>query len=241
MEMPPPYWRSAGINFQITMCLEELGKLLTSLLDTHPEVEALIVDYLHRNPELKDANEEFGEICSPLFEIESKIILKSELAIFMASIQAEDCLNQVITYNLHQDIADSIEKLSPPEKLKIISANLTGETVKGLRPYEAIKTLSKWRNSYAHGHCTDRPIKSLRHNHLISPEEYPSVPKAIEHMLFQLKGYLELTTYLCAISHNEFTRAESEHNSEIKDYLNEIERYQFSYKGDGKVYEFEYK
>jgi len=97
LEMPPPYWRSAGISFQITMCLEELCKLLTSLLDTHPKVEALIIDYLHRNPELKDGNEEFVEISSPLWEIESKIILKSRLAIFMASIQAEDLLNQVIT------------------------------------------------------------------------------------------------------------------------------------------------
>lgn len=241
LEMPPPYWRSAGINFQITMCLEELSKLLTSLLDTHPKIEALIVDYLRRNHELKDDDEEFTRICNPLWEIESKIILKSRLAIFMVSIQAEDRLNKVITYNLHKDIADSIEKLSPSEKLKIISANLTGKTVKDLRPYEAIKKLSKWRNSYAHGHCTDRPIKSLRHNHLIAPEEYPSVPKAIEYMLFQLKGYLELINYLRAISQNEYTCGESVRDSEIKDYLTEIECYQFSYKGSGKVYKLEYK
>jgi len=31
------------------------------------------------------------------------------------------------------------------------------------------------------------------------------------------------------------------HDSEIKDYLTEIECYQFSYKGSGKVYKLEYK
>lgn len=241
LEMPPPYWRSPGVVFQLTICLEELTKLLTSLLDIHPEVEVLISDYFDRNPEPKDDDPEFADICDPLWEIESKIILKAELAIFMAAIQAEDHLNQVITYNLHKDISDSIEKLSPPEKLMIISANLTGESVKGSRPYEAVKSLSKWRNSYAHGHCTDRPTKSLRHNHLIAPEEYPSVPKAIENMLYKLNGYLELSYYLREISHNEYTIAGSTHDSDIKNYLNEIEHYHFSYKEDGQVYDLEYK
>ena len=240
LEMPPPYWRSPGIVFQLTICLEELSKLLTSLLNIHPQVEALISDYFDRTPEPEDDDPEFGEICDPLWEIESKIILKSELAIFMAAIQAEDHLNQIITYNLHRDIADSIEKLGPPEKLLIVSANLSGESVKGSRPYDAIKNLSKWRNSYAHGHCTDRPTKSLRHNHLIAPVEYPSVPKAIENMFYQLKGYLELSNYLREISHNEYTIAESIHDTEIENYLNEIERYQFSYKKDGQIYDLEY-
>jgi hypothetical protein len=240
LEMPPPYWRSPGIVFQLTICLEELSKLLTSLLDIHPQVNALISDYFDQNPEPEDDDPEFGEICGPLWEIESKIILKTELAIFMAAIQAEDHLNQIITYNLHKDIADTIEKLSPPEKLMIISANLTSESVKGSRPYDAIKSLSKWRNSYAHGHCTDRPTKSLRHNHLVAPEEYPSVPKAIENMLYQLNGYLELSNYLRKISHNEYTIAGSTHDTEIKNYLNEIDRYQFSYEEDGQVYDLEY-
>ena len=137
----------------------------------------------------------------------------------MAAIEAEDRLNQVITYNLHKDIADIIEKLSPSDKLMIISANLTSQSVKNKKPYEIIKKLSKWRNSYAHGHCTDRPIKSLRHNHLISPENYKSLPKEIEQMLELVQGYLELSDYLNDISLNEYTKGKLTHNDEILEYL----------------------
>ena len=240
-KMPPPHWRSPGIIFQLTISLEEIIELLVSLLDVHPEIDGLLMEYYDRNPDPNDDDEEFGEICNPLWELESKIILKSELSIFMASIQAEDDLNQVITFNLHKDIADTIEKLSPPEKLIIISANLTSKTVKGSKPYNAIRALTKWRNSYAHGHCTDRPTKSLRHNHLIAPEEYPSVPKAIENMKHQLQGYLDVSSFLRKISRNKYTRMGSTHNNDIQEYMEEIDRYQFTYENEGMVYDLIYK
>jgi len=241
LDMPPPYWRSSGAIFQITSSLDDLCNLLNSLLDAHPEIDGLIFDYFDRNPDSDDEGSEFGEICAPLWEVESKIILKSELAILMAAIQSEDHLNRITVYNLHKDISDSIEKLSPPQKLLIIAANLTGESIKDCRSYEAIKNLAGWRNSYAHGHCTDRPTKTLRHNHLISPEEYPSVPKAIDFMVKQLKGYLELSNYLRKISLNEYTSRPSTHDSEIENYLKEIERYHFTFEDDGQVYDIEYK
>lgn len=241
LEMPPPYWRSPGIIFQLTISIEELTNSLKTLLDIHPIVDAKLSEYFERKPEPVNDDPEFGDICEPLWEIEAKIVLKSKLAIFMAAIEAEDMLNRVITYNLHKDIADSIEKLSPPEKLMIISANLTGQSVKNRKQYEIIKKLSKWRNSFAHGHCTDRPTKSLRHNHLISPTEYPTVPKAIEQMLDLVMGYLELSEYLSEISHNEYTMAMSTHNAEISDYLDTIMRFHFSYEDDGQTYEVSYK
>ncbi len=239
-EMPPPYWRSPGIILQLTISLEELCNLLRSLLELHPKINGLISEYFEKYPNPDDDNPEFGDICDPLWRLEANITLKSEIAVFMAGVDSEDHLNRIITYNLHKDIADSIEKLSPPEKLLIISAILTGKSVKGYRPYEVIKNLSRFRNSYAHGHCADRPIKTLRHNHLISPEEHSSVPKAIGFMVEQLKGYLDLANYLQKISKNDYTASGSTHDDEIEKYLNNIERYCFSYKDEGTIYSLKY-
>ncbi|MCR1810462.1 hypothetical protein [Sulfurospirillum sp. hDNRA2] len=240
-EMPPPYWRSSGTIFQITDALENLCIYLKKLLEILPNTQALLDNYLDRNPNFEEDDEEFMDISEPLYEIESKIKLKCELSVFMAAIEIEDLLNMISVFNLKKDVSESIEKLSPMEKLLIISATLTDSPVKDSKPYDALKKLISWRNAYAHGHCTDRPVKSLRHNHLISPESYPTVPKEIEHMLMQLNGYLIVSKYLRTISHNNYTRGVSYHDSEIENFLKKINKYKFSYNGNGEIYNLAYK
>jgi len=240
LQMPPPYWRSSGVIFQITSALEELCKLLRALRDVHPRIEVLLSEYFARNPEPSEDDEEFGDISEPLWELESKIKLKCELVVFMAAIESEDLINRVSVYNLHKDISESIERLSPPEKYLVVTASLTESTGKSTRPYEAIKKLTTWRNTYAHGHCADRPTKSLRHNHLISPNEYPSVPNEVQNMVSLLEGYLVLLRHLRSISRNDYTKGESLHDSEIEEYLSQIKRYKFSYEGNGDIYELKY-
>lgn len=242
--MPPPYWRSSGTIFHIVDALEEICSLLKKLLDLLPHINCLLDDYFNgksEDDEFTDDAEEFGDICEPLWELESKIKLKCELSVFMAAIEIEDLLNRISVYNLYKDIAESIEKLSPIEKLLIISSTLTGSSIKDSKPYEALKKLISWRNAYAHGHCTDRPVKSLRHNHLISPEYYPTVPKEIEHMLIQLDGYLVITKHLRMISKNEYTRGLSYHDSEIDNFLKQVKKYKFIYEKHGNIYKLEYK
>lgn len=241
LDMPPPYWRSSGVIFQITSSLEELCASLHELCDVHPRIEYLLSEYFKKNPEPPEGDPEFGVIVEPLWHVESKITLKCELAVLFAAIAAEDMINEVGVYNLHRDVAESIEKLSPPEKLLVLSATLTQQSVKGMRPYEAIKNLTSWRNSYAHGHCTDRPTKTLRHNHLIAPEEYPVVPKQIEQMCKHIERYLELARYLRSIGSNEYTKSASIHDSEIEGHLKQIRRYKFTYEGDGSIYDIEYR
>jgi len=240
LEMPPPYWRASGTVFQIIDALEDLCSSLRALRDIHPRINYLLSDYFSRNPEPDEYDEEFGDIAEPLWEIESKIKLKCELAIFAAAIDIEDLINMIAVYNLHKDIGESIEKLSPPEKLLIVSTTITGKSVKELKPYDAIKKLTSWRNAYAHGHCTDRPTKSLRHNHLISPAHYPTVPKEIEFMLTQLNGYLSISDYLRSISKNEYTAGSSEHDTEIQELLDKVKKYKFTYEENGEIYDLEY-
>ncbi len=240
-QMPPPYWRSTSSIFQLTSSLEDLCSSLRELRDVSPRVNDQLNSYFERNPEpSEDDDEEFGEITEPLWDVESKISLKCDLAIFMAAIEAEDLINRVCVYNLHKDISESIEKLNPPEKLLIVSAILTKDSVKGKKPYESIRLLTSWRNSYAHGHCVDRPTKSLRHNHLISPEFYHSIPLSVKDMIQKLNDYLIVSDYLRSISINEYTSGTSVHDQEIRDYISQVGKYEFIYEDNGEVYELHY-
>lgn len=239
LKMPPPYWRSSGAIFQALDALNDLVNYLEDFLVIHPKVEAEIDEYIMNNPEEKEDDEEFVNIGEPLWELEHKIKLKCELSVFMSAIQIEDNLNRVIVFNLNKDIAEVIEKLSPPEKLQLVAASLTKESVKGKKPFEGVKRLTSWRNAYAHGHCTDRPTKSLRHNHLISPENYPSVPKEVEFLLGRMEDYLLISKYLASISINNYTKGGSVEDDEINSLLKEIKKYKFTYDGNGDIYVIE--
>lgn len=241
LKMPPPYWRSGGTIFQITESLSELCTLLRLLRDIHPQVNFQLAEHFNRNPEYIEDDEEFSEITEPRDNVEYKIKLKCELAVFMAAIEIEELLNRISVFNLHKDIVESIEKLNPVEKLLIISSSLKGGSIKGSKPYADLKRLVSWRNAFAHGHCTDRPTKTLRHNHLISPIHYPTVPKEIEHMLIQIEGYLSVSKYLRSISKNEYVSDASVHDTEIEEYLVQVKKYTFTYDNNGEIYELKFQ
>lgn len=170
LPMPPPYWRSSGAIFHVIDSLESLVSLLRELLPLHEQTELRLEDYYESHPNEDDPDlEEFSDICDELWSLEHKIKLKAEIAILMSAVQAEDNLNMFCVFNLHKDIAESVEKLSPPEKLLIVTAVAGQPSIKGNAVFEALKKLFSWRNAFAHGHCVDRPVKSLRHNHLVSP------------------------------------------------------------------------
>lgn len=237
LKMPPPYWRSSSAVFQVIEAIKDTILYLENLIVVHEKVNLEIDDFFVTNPEVDGNEEEFATIASPLWELEHKIKLKCELAIFMASVHLEDKINRLIVYNLDKDIGDVIEKLNPAEKLTLLASILTKKSVKGEKPFEAIRKLSSWRNAYAHGHCTDRPTKTLRHNHLVKPENYSSVPREIELIQSSIEGYLLVSKYLQNISINEYTSNSSSENFEIQELLNEVVKYKFNYTGNGDIYE----
>jgi len=243
LKMPPPYWRSGSAIFQILAAVGELEESLSHLVPLNEETSEKLHEYFDRHPEepTEDDSEfsEFGDICDDLWELEHKIKLNTDAAILMAAIAAEDKLNQFCVYNLHRDIAEPLEKLSPPEKLQVASAIMGHPGVKGTLPYEAIQCLNVWRNAFAHGHCTDRPTKTLRHNHLIEPDDYPGVPDSVALCIKMLSGYLELSEYLSSISKNPYTASDCEEETAISDQIQAIKKYEFT--GTGSVYEVEYK
>ncbi|MFQ4135754.1 hypothetical protein PGN35_005490 [Nodosilinea sp. PGN35] len=243
MAMPPPYWRSGGAIFHVIDALEALCELLQDLVRVHEETEEQLANFYDQFPE-DDESEEgleaFGEICSDLWDLEHKIKMKAEVAILMSAIEVEASINKFCVYNLHKDIAETIEKLSPGEKLVVASASVGQPNAKANSAYEAIRKLYLWRNAFAHGHCTDRPTnKTLRHNHLISPETYPGVPDTLIRMKNLVRGYLKVQEYLRSISLNSYTSSFSDEGRQIQDFLREIDIYHFE--GSTDIYSIEIK
>jgi hypothetical protein len=238
LKMPPPYWRGGGAIFHLDEALRELERLLQELIPIHAKTEVHLDEYYEKHPEenpCEEVLEEFAEITAELGDMEYRIKLKAELACLMSAIETEDNLNQFCVFNLHKDIAESIEKLSPPEKLLIAAAAVGRPGVKDTSVFEAIRRLSAWRNAFAHGHCVDRPTKSLRHNHLIPPNAYPGIPSALAEMRELVGAFLRVSDYLKTINMNPYTKGESTNVEEIRESLTRISRYRFD--GNNYVYD----
>ena len=117
LRMPPPYWRSGGGIFHIQLSASQIANNL--LPDLGPANEAFQAATALIDP--GDDIEDYLEETEALADVESKITRLSDLAIFMAAIEAEDAINQFAVFNVHKDAAEAIEKLSPPDKLVLVS------------------------------------------------------------------------------------------------------------------------
>lgn len=207
LKMPPPYWRSGGASFHVEDALARLVELLHELLPIHASTDERLEQYYIKYPDEHEAEsdtamEEFGDICDSLWEIEHKIRMKCELAILMSAIHAEETVNQFCVFNLPKELVETLERLSPAEKFTAAASHLNQKQVRSTAAHSALTGLSGWRNAFAHGHCVDRPVKTLRHNHLISPKEYPGVPDSVASVLKHVGGYIRLAKYLTRVSKN---------------------------------------
>jgi hypothetical protein len=239
LKMPPPYWRGCGAIFHIEEALEEMDYLLHELIPLHADTEARLVEHYEKYPEHNEDDEEalqaFSEITDDLSIHEHRIKLKADMACLMNAIEAEDEINRFCVFNLHRDIAESIEKLSPPDKLLIASTAIGKLSVKENSVFEAARRLAKWRNAFVHGHCVDRPTQSLRHNHLIPPDEYPGVPSALAEMRELVGAYIRISDYLSTISTNPYTAGKHAEVEHVRELLTGISKYRFH--GNNYVYD----
>lgn len=243
LAMPPPYWRSSGAVFCLLDAIESIPDLLAELVPvlhrTEEELDALFAKYPddeQTDEEQTDEEmDEFSDIVDELREIEHRIEVRSLTATLMSAIVAEDEINRFCVFNVHKDVAESIEKLPPPDKL-LVAAGVVGKQIgKSHSVYGDIKALTQWRNAFAHGHCVDRPTKSLRHNHLISPDRYLGLSGHLSELRRLVSGYTRVSDYLASISVNDYGAGKSYEVEHIKEILADTARYRFS--GDDPVYE----
>lgn len=233
--MPPPYWRASNALFQILETLDEINILLGELPAVHKNADLNTKsDYLFELSE-KDKFYEIANITGDLFLLEYKLSLKCELVVFLIAIVLEDKLNMTIVYNLDKDLSELSEKMNLSEKLQLISIVLKNKSVKSDKIYQKVRAITKWRNAYAHGHCTDRPTNSLRHNHLIFPDVFLSLPGEIKQLKEYLQNYIEITCYLRDISINDYTKNAFVEDKEIKKTLILINKLKFTNKGNDAV------
>jgi hypothetical protein len=237
LAMPPPYWRGSGAVFHVLDSLSALSELLRELVPINERTASDLGGYYEKYPEGGHGNaeiQEFADICGELWELEHRIKLRCETAVLMSAIEAEDEVNMFCVFNLPRDVAEPIEKLSLPEKLLIASTLVGKKNAKSDAAFESISKLTAWRNAFAHGHCVDRPVKSLRHNHLISPPEYPGVPDTLATTIRLVSHYVRVSEYLRSISINPYTGGTSTDVAEIRKFLRDIGRYHF--KGHNHAY-----
>lgn len=131
LAMPPPYWRSSGAVFCMLDALESIPDLLAEIVPVLARTEAELQQHFEKYPDNEQSDEEmeeFSEIVDELWELEHRIEVKVMVAVLMSAIQAEDTINRFCVYNLHKDVAESVEKLSPPDKL-LVAACAAGHQI----------------------------------------------------------------------------------------------------------------
>lgn len=236
LSMPPPYWRGGQGTFHIQLSVNEIAHKLLPDLVSASEAWMAVEDDVDPEADTEGDESPFPEELDILMDVESEIIRLSDLAIFMAAIEAEDAINAFAVFNIHKDAAEAIEKLSPPDKLILVAALAGAAPVKGTVAFEAIRQLTSWRNAAAHGHCVDRPTSSLRKNHLIHPKELPTVPVKLSELQARMSDYFRVKEYLRSISINSYTSARSGNDEEMADSLAVIGKYRFDHFG-GRAYD----
>jgi len=237
LAMPPPYWRSGGAIFHLKHALGELERRMRRLPAVLERAERELLDFDSRyatRAERELADDERWEIISRQWGAEHLIRLNCETLSLMSAIEAEDRVNNFCVFNLHKHIAESIEKLSMPEKLLVACTAVGAPEVKGTAVYEASRKLVTWRNAFAHGHCVDRPTRSLRHNHLVAPIEHWSVPTVFRDAMSQVKACVTVVDYLRSKSRNAFLQGRDMDIEDIRRALKRLARYSFS--GPNKRY-----
>lgn len=117
------------------------------------------------------------------------------------------------------------------------AAGTVGEEIgKGPAVYGAIKVLAQWRNAFAHGHCVDRPTRSLRHNHRIPSDKHSGVASQLSELQRLVPSYVRVPEYRASISRNKYGSGRSYEIERTKEPLAEIARYRFI-GGDHNIYE----
>ncbi len=241
LSMPPPYWRGSGAIFHILESLNSIPLLLQELIPLLEKTEGDFDAHFksQRNRDDDHEMEEFARIGGPLWDLEVRIKLQCEIVILMSAIEAEEITNRFCVFNLPKDIAEPIEKLSLPDKL-LIASSFVGSKAKSSAVFGEVRRLTTWRNAFAHGHCVDRPVRSLRHNHLIHPASYPDVPGTILEMKQFVAALLDVDKFLGSISKNSYTAGAFWEMGEIKKYMKKIDRFVFHVEKN-QIYLLEYQ
>lgn len=226
-EYKGPYWRSNGAIFVVLNSLRDTINIIEFIKKENITIDPLLDTHFFKYKteeefESEEALEEFGNICEHLWELQSKLECLVNTTILMSCIELESEINKFCFFNIGEIATEAIETLSLLNKMEVVHSILGLPNFKGTQQYASLKSLISWRNAYAHGKCTDRPIKSLRKNHLESPEKYPDVNNDIERLIKHLKDFLNVSNHLFSISKHDYTSGYSTECYEIEELLSSL-------------------
>lgn len=230
-----PYWRSNGAIFLVLHALRAVEDTLGRMLEQEVVVATELKPFFRRYPDPTESDEEmeaFAEILSPLWELESELGIHTRTANLAAAIDLESTVNRFCYFNLGEVMTDTIERLSVQGKIEVAHNSLGLPEFKGSPGQNAVLSLFRWRDKFAHGKCTDMPARSIRENHLTSPDTYPEPGDDVQELLELMRHYLVASEHIRSISRHSYTSSRSLELSEVEDELTLIKAFRFR---DGRV------
>lgn len=237
---PPPYWQRSSALLHLDVATDNILGLLPEFYEIAKSTQEDLTEFYQRKSELRSTDvfnhQELTSIILDYWTLECKLSVACEIACLMCAIQTEDNINRFIAYHFHEEIATSLEKLSPAEKITIISCSISAKSFKSNGVYRDVKSLSKWRNTFAHGHCIGKPTQSITKNHTPSDDSYRYIPLVFTELVELSSAFLRVHDHLQKISLSAYIKNECAFTEQIRRKIARIKKN--SIKGSFPAYEF---
>lgn len=223
------HWRSSEASFIMLRALKDVMLTLFRMyLEATRFQEPIREHYAKYGYEAsKDFVRNLGNISQNLLGLSIDLNVHTRTAILMAIIDLEANINRFCYYNLGENTAEAVERLSLIEKLEVIHAVLGQPGFKGTKPYESLRGLVNWRNAFVHGKRPSLPYNKLKKNHLKPLKEVYTPANDVKEMHDHLESYLSLHKHLSLINKYDDTRKYVANLNEIEKHLTAIKKFKF--------------
>ncbi|WP_088831400.1 hypothetical protein [Paenibacillus tyrfis] len=212
-------WRVNGAIFIVVKNLEEVDFLLEASVLEEQRIKPILDEYykVYNDTNTEEAIAQFGRISDRIMTIETSIKYSIYTAILMSVIDLEGIVNCFCFYNGGETVIEAIETLSLSNKIETMHAILGIEKFKGTKPYENLKKIVRWRNSFAHGKNTYASSKSIAKNHT-SEYVYKNIEERMIELIEYMNCYIEVLDHLDMINENEGNLTHYDHHC-IEEYI----------------------
>lgn len=215
----------------ILKSLAETVRILELMLKEERKVSEQLERFFARyaNPTISEQSmEEFGFICERLWNFETMLSCSSRTALLMATIDIETSIIRFCTYNLGEAATEAIKGLSLEASLEIAHRALgIPEEFRDTPQCHALRKLTTWRTTLAHGTLPDIPTPSVTENNTVTPGRYPHPGDEVQQLRDYLRHYLVVQQHLLRINEHPYMARNSNDLDEIEQRLNKIGTFHF--------------
>ncbi|HEY8601232.1 MAG TPA: hypothetical protein VIL85_22565 [Thermomicrobiales bacterium] len=228
------YWRFNGASEIVTKSLTEVEDYLAQLADLLPRIARLRADLQQRYPDWDGTprncpnewvSDEAYAWHMAAGQAEDWLRSATRTAVLMATIHLEAIVNWLLYARFGDELTEAIERLTLIAKIEVAHGVLSQGPFRGTAAYAAARSLTNWRNAFAHGKNPDRRTQTLKENHLTHRTISATSRIVVSDMIAQLDRYLTVMDHLAPLSTADDDPMFDER--EIRKSLATIRRYTF--------------